>query len=104
MLETVICIFAIFSFAFMVKETDGPFGIIDKIRLTIYRLKYIGPMVYKLLQCYFCTGFYAGIFVYLLHNHFQDISGYDMVLWALAGACVSMCMSLIMNRVAISEK
>ena len=98
MLSTIICLTAIFSLTFAMKELDGPLNIFNKVRLFLLGNKYVGVFFYHLFQCYFCLGTYSGMVIYLLHQHFQDISACDMILWGLAGSTISMVGNLLISR------
>lgn len=98
MIELVICILAIYGITVFVKDMDGPFDIMNKIRLILLHNKYIGVFVYKLLECYFCVGTWSGVLVYLLHNHFRGISLSDMILWGFGGAVISLVGSLLVGK------
>ena len=98
MLETVICLAAMFAISFTIKETDGPFNILLHLRLALLRNKYVGTFFYSLLQCYFCVGFWSGAIVYLLAHHFQYYNGYDLLLWSFAGSTISFLTNIIVGR------
>ena len=86
---------SIYALAFLIKETDGPFGIMATIRNYLFSNKYVGVFFFKLLDCYFCTGFWCGIFIYLLTQPFQINM---LIVWALAGGFISMLGDKVMSR------
>jgi hypothetical protein len=91
-----IYIFSIFGLSFLIKESDGPFGIMATIRNKLMQNKYCGVFFYKLLDCFFCVGCHAGWIIYLLqmdHFRFQDF-----ILWSLAGGAISMTMNAAVSN------
>lgn len=90
---------AIFSLAFLIKEMDGPYGILNTARSwLISRPGQIGVFFYKLLSCYYCLGFHCGWFVYLLSA--ETWSFQFLILWGLAGAGISLIMRMVLDRLA----
>jgi len=98
MIELIIYIFAIYGISFFVKEMDGPFDIMAKIRNLLMRIPLVNVFLYKLLSCYFCVGTYSGLAVYIIHNHLQHLNVYDMILWIFGGSTISMLGNLISNK------
>ena len=96
MLDCIIVICAIFGLAFLIKENDGPWGIIAKSRNFLMSNKYVGVFFYKLLDCYFCLGCYCGSIIYLLHEKYWTIQLF--ILWALAGGIISLFMSALISK------
>ena len=84
---------SIFGLVYIVKETDGPFGIIAWLRNFLMKNKYLGVFFYNLLSCYACCGLYAGAAVYSIAADFHKFSGRELVLWALAGSGVSIILN-----------
>lgn len=80
---------AIYGLVFLIKETDGPFNIISRSRNILMTNKYVGVFFYKLLDCYFCSGFHAGYLIYLLSTPKSEWTINYLVLWALVGAAFS---------------
>lgn len=97
-METIIAILSIYSVAVLIKEKDGPFDILTKIRNLLLQNKVLGVFFYKLLSCYFCVGTYAGVIVYLLHNHLRNINVCDLILWGLAGSMISMIANMWVSK------
>lgn len=88
MIETIITLFAIYGLAFLIKDSSGPFDIMDKMRIWLMGNKHVGVFFFKLLDCYFCVGCHCGWIVYLLsHDTWQ---WQFFVLWTLAGGAVSL--------------
>lgn len=95
-MNIIIFCLAIFGLAFLVKETDGPGGIIAWFRNLLLQNKYVGVFFYKLLSCYFCTGMYCGAAVYLLS---QPAFQWNLLfLWSLAGGVICLIMDGLMNK------
>lgn len=96
MLETIITVCAIYGLAFLLKESDGPWGIIAWARDKVFRLPYVGVFFFKLLDCYFCLGFHCGWIVYLLSQETWKIQFF--ILWGLAGGAICLIIDTILSR------
>jgi hypothetical protein len=96
MIESIIIIFAIYGFAFLVKDSDGPFDIIHKVRLILIQNKYVGVFFFKLFECYFCIGCHCGWIVYLLSQ--KTYSWQFFILWTVAGGAISLILNAILSR------
>jgi hypothetical protein len=100
---TLLSILAIFGLTFLVKETEGPWGIISWLRNKLMINKYVGVFFYKLFSCYFCSGCHAGWIVYLLSAPYKDWSAIQFVLWILAGGTISFCINVILERLVTHD-
>lgn len=98
MTQLILNLLAIFSLAFLIKESDGPWGIMAWIRNRLMSNKYVGVFFYKLLDCWFCTGTHAGWIIYLIATPFYKLDARSFVLWALAGGAICYIISLILNK------
>ena len=87
---------AIYGLAFLLKESAGPFDIMDWLRNALMRNKHVGVFFYKLFACYFCVGCHCGWIVYLLSANVYSWPFF--VLWTLAGGVVSIMLDAIMSR------
>jgi hypothetical protein len=96
MLNCIITICAIFGLAFLIKESDGPWGIIAWFRNLLVSNKHIGVFFYKLLDCYFCLGFHCGWIVYLLSA--EPFRWQFIILWGLAGGVISLIFDMLLRR------
>ena len=96
MTEFIISCLAIFGLAFLIKDSSGPFDIMDWMRRTLIQNKYVGVFFFKLFDCYFCVGCHCGWIVYLLSH--QSYKWQFFILWALAGGIISLMMSAALNR------
>lgn len=85
---------AIIGLFFLVKELDGPFGIIGYIRNFLMRDPFFGVFFYKLFSCPFCLGFHCGWIIYLISGGVQ--LNY-FIIWGLAGAATNMLLSTLGN-------
>jgi hypothetical protein len=94
-MSIVISLLAIFGLAFTLKETNGPWDLISKWRNLMMRIPFIGVQFYKLLDCYFCTGWWCGIVIYLLSNQNYTLSW--AIVWGLAGGVICLLMDGILN-------
>ena len=89
-------VLAIFGLAFLLKESAGPFDIMDWLRNVLMRNKYVGVFFYKLLSCYFCVGCHCGWIVYLLSE--ESYSWQFFALWTLAGGVISLTLDAVLTR------
>ena len=89
-MSIIVCLLSIFGLAFLIKESDGPWGLMSWLRRQLMANKYIGVFFYKLLDCYFCLGFHCGWIVYLLQG--EPYRWHFLILWALAGSAISLIM------------
>lgn len=84
-----ISLLAIVGLIFFLKEADGPFGILNFIRNVLLSNKYVGVFFYKLLSCYFCTGCYVGVIIYLLSSN-QTFYFNELIIWFFAGGATGL--------------
>ena len=96
MIETIITLFAIYGLAFLIKDSAGPFDIMDKIRIWLMGNKYVGVFFFKLFDCYFCVGCHCGWIVYLLSH--ESYKWQFFVLWTLAGGIISLIMNELRGK------
>jgi len=92
----VVQLLAIFALVFLVKESEGPWGIMAWIRNKLFSNKYVGVFFFKLLTCYFCSGCWAGLAIYLLTK-----SPYQWnwaIVWILAGGAFSLLLDGILTK------
>ena len=82
-----------YALSYLIKEIEGPWGILSTIRNAFMQDKYVGVFFYKLLSCYFCIGWWSGVIIYLLSQ--DDLKFNLLICWGLAGAISS----LILDRV-----
>jgi len=87
---------ATYGLAFLINESDGPWGIMAWIRNKLIRNKYVGTFFYKLLDCYFCLGFHCGWIVYLLSAEKPQWNFF--ILYALAGGIFSLILDATLMR------
>jgi hypothetical protein len=92
----IINILAIFGLAFLIKESDGPWGIMATIRNKLTDNKHIGVFFYNLLSCYFCVGCHCGWIVYLLTANIYAWQFF--ILWTLAGGTISLILDAALAR------
>lgn len=96
-MDIIICLLAIFGLAFAIKEADGPWDIMSRLRNKLITNKYVGVFFFHLLECYFCVGFHCGWIVYLLYS--KNWAWNLFILWGLAGSAWSLIMHLLLARV-----
>lgn len=85
-----------YALSFVIKEIDGPWGLIGHARNKLIQNKYVGVFFFKLLQCYACVGFHSGWIVYLLANDTWKFN--LLILWGLAGSAISLILDKILMR------
>lgn len=95
-MDIIISLLAIYALAFLIKQSDGPWGIMAWLRNKITLNQYVGVFFFKLLDCYFCLGFHCGWIVYLLHE--PTWKWQFIILWGLAGSAISLIMDAILMR------
>lgn len=83
------------SFTFCIKNTDGPFGIINYLRRFLLNSK-LGPTFYNLFNCYYCLGFHTSWMSYciLYYNQFVII---DLITHSFIGAITTMFLMNILD-------
>ncbi len=95
-MQILISLLAICGLAFLLKDSAGPFDIMDWIRRKLFANKYLGVFFFKLFECYFCLGCHCGWIVYLLS--YQSYKWQFFILWTLAGGIISLMMSAVLDR------
>jgi len=93
----VLCLLAMYSLSFFIKETPGPFDLMSRLRNLLMINKYVGVFFYKLFSCYYCIGCYSGLIIYLLTNNNCNIK--ECLIWMLAGGAVSFVINIIVERI-----
>lgn len=95
-MSPLILLLAIYGLTFALRETDGPWDLLARGRNRLMRLPWLGVQVYKLLNCPFCTGWWAGLMVYGIDSepHQWNVA----ILWALAGGAGSLILDGILTR------
>jgi hypothetical protein len=100
-MEIVLSLLAIFGLTFLLKESDGPCGIMSWMRNKLIANKYVGVFFYKLLSCYFCVGFHCGWMVYLLQAEYYKFQFF--ILWGLAGAAISLILDGLLTKLSATQ-
>jgi hypothetical protein len=95
-MQIIITIFAIYGLAFAIKETDGPWNIVGRCRNWIMKLPVVGVQFYKLLSCYYCTGFWAGLAIYFMTQESYKLGW--AVCWALAGGAACLIIDALLSK------
>jgi hypothetical protein len=91
-MSEVILLLAIYGLALIIKETNGPFNIIGRLRNYILRNKYLGVEFYNWLECPICHGVACGLIIYLLF-YFKLL----FIIWGLAGSGFLYLVSRVLN-------
>ena len=92
----VIAILSIYGLAFIIKQSDGPFGIINWARNKLMSNRFVGVLFFKLLDCWFCTGCHSGWIIYLLYE--KNYTWQSFILWTLAGGAISLILEEVRQR------
>src|SRR5579863_9132754 len=95
-MNIIIAILAIYGLAFLLKDSDGPWGIMNWLRRTLFNLPWAGVFFIKLFDCYFCLGCHCGWIIYLLIS--RGFSWKFFILWTLAGGAISLILDGILSR------
>jgi hypothetical protein len=96
MLECLIVIGAIFGLAFALKQTDGPWDLVSRWRNWMMRVPFIGVQFYKLLDCYFCIGWWSGLAIYFLTQESYKLNW--AICWGLAGGTLCLVIDGIISK------
>jgi len=96
LIDLLICVLAIYGLAFLIKDSDGPWGIMNWMRRTLMGIKFVDVFFFKLFECYFCVGCHCGWIVYLLSHHTWHWQFF--ILWTLAGGAISLIMDALLAR------
>src|SRR5713101_7746427 len=92
----IIYLLSIYGLAFVIKEVNGPWGVLSWMRNRLMTNKYVGVFFYQLLSCYFCVGFHCGWMICLLRQ--KAFHWEQLLIWGLAGGIFSLVMDSLMNR------
>lgn len=95
-METVIAILAIYGLIFAVKETDGPWGMMNWIRRQLFSTKYLGVFFFNLITCPYCCGCWAGLAIYFLTQ--ESYKWNWATCWFLAGGVVGLIIDGILSQ------
>lgn len=95
-MKVLLCLLAAFGLAFLVKESDGPWGVMAWLRNRLVSNKYVGVFFFKLLDCYFCTGCWTGLAIYLLESPIYRLN--HALVWALSGGAVSLILDGLLTK------
>ena len=96
MIDAIMAIFSIYGLAFFIKESDGPFDLMSRLRNYLMRNQYVGVFFYKLFSCYLCVGTHCGWIIYLLYN--KNYAWNLFIIWALAGGAVSLILDALLDK------
>ena len=95
-MDTLISFLAIFGLQFLITQSEGPFGLIAKMRSLLFRLGPLGPFFYKLFECPFCSGCWAGAAIYMIGQEPYKLASF--VLWVLAGGAVCLVADGVVSK------
>jgi hypothetical protein len=98
MQNIVILIAAIAGLSFIIKESDGPWGIMAWIRNVLVRNKYVGVFFYKLFMCPVCVGSHVGYMIYLLATPKFNWSINDFIIWTFAGGAINLLFTVMVDK------
>jgi hypothetical protein len=94
-MDLIIAVLAIYGLAFLLKESDGPWGMINWFRRTLFNLPWAGVFFIKLFDCYFCLGCHCGWVVYLLSASMP--SWHFFILYSLAGGTICLLIDALFS-------
>ena len=94
-MNTIVLICAIYGLSFAIRQTDGPWDLIARWRNWMMRLPVIGVQFYKLLDCPYCTGFWAGLGIYFLSQESYKLNW--AICWGLAGASTNLILDGLLS-------
>lgn len=97
MLDTIITICSIYGLSFLLKESDGPWGIMAWMRNKLMTNKIVGVFFYKLFDCYFCLGCHVGYIIYCIYTPILQWHLNQFILWSLAGGAISYFFNIIIG-------
>ena len=95
------CLLVAFGFTFLIKEANGPFDIISRLRNRLMTNKYMGVFFYKLLSCYFCLGCWSGALVYLLQSYQFKLNYF--ILFSIGSGAFSLIISEILGYLNVEK-
>lgn len=95
-MNIVLLLLATYSLAFILKEKDGPFGIINWLRRRLFNLPVVGAFFIQLFECPLCLGFWCSVVLYLLTV--QPIKITDLLVCGLAGGTFCLILNAILLR------
>ncbi len=86
---TILYCLSIYGLAFIIKEKDGPFNVILKLRTLLFKLNFF----VELFSCYACLGAWCGAAIYLITT--ASFNYKILILNILGGAMISFIMDLV---------
>lgn len=90
----VIQLLAIYGLMLLIRDADGPWGVIAKWRNWMLSLGWgLGPQFYNLLNCSICLGAQSAGCVYVLSK-----LGWWLAIWVLTGASVGLILDAVIDR------
>jgi hypothetical protein len=98
-MQILLNLLAVAGLAFLIKQSDGPWGLMAWIRNVLMRNKYVGIFFYKLFDCFFCCGCHAGYIIYLLSTHYSNWTINYFIIWSLAGGIFSLFFNNLINKI-----
>jgi len=95
---TLFDILIICGISFVIKEVSGPWGVLGRIRNALMTS---GPsfsriFFFGLLNCWFCCGYWSGVFKIALSSHHLSITSF--LEWGFVGAAISLLFGGIYER------
>ena len=89
MLDTIITILSFYGLTFAIQNSD----LLSRPRNWIMRHS---VFMFQLLSCSFCTGYWVGLIIYLLHE--KEWHGNLFLIWGLASASISYIINAVVDR------
>lgn len=94
-MEFLFFLLVIYGATFFLKESSGPFDLMDKLRNKLFTNKYFGVFFYKLFSCYFCLGADVSWVLYLIIT--RDFNPIHWFMWSMAGGIFAYSMNHILS-------
>jgi hypothetical protein len=97
---TLLYLLAMFGAAYAIKEAE----LFSPARNLLMRHS---PFFIRLLSCWWCVGFWAGVFIYLLAHTsagaFETFNPFEWIVWGFAGSAVSALGSAVYEKLTWVE-
>ena len=91
MSPTILILLSFYALTFAIKESV----LFDKPRIWLIKLH---SFFFYLLECWACTGFWAGIIIYLIANNVSNWNIRELFLWGLASSATSYIVNVVVDK------
>lgn len=98
-MDIVLLLLAVCGVATAVSQTEGPFGLVSKVRNLLAHIPLLGPMLLSVLSCNFCLGFWSGLAVHVLTGgNVLNVS--ESLVMAFAGGTFNSLFGVVMSKLS----